>query len=158
MQTETDLETQLASLADLKIKNLRIQWRKFYRSHPPPSISRDLLVRAIAFKIQEQHLGGLTNRTKRKLRSHATALEGKKEYTRNPSIELKPGAKLVREWHGHTYWVLVLEEGFEYDSHRYATLSQIAQKITGTHWSGPRFFGLKRPTRSFVNQTEVCHE
>jgi len=74
---------------------------------------------------------------------------------RGPEIMLKPGAHLVREWHGNTYRVLVLEDGFEYGGHQYPTLSKIAREITGTHWSGPRFFGLKRPSKPFATQTGV---
>ena len=55
---------------------------------------------------------------------------------------LKPGARLVREWHGRTHTVTVTEDGFEYAGTVYASLSTIAKKITGAHWSGPRFFGV----------------
>jgi hypothetical protein len=57
---------------------------------------------------------------------------------------MKPGLRLVREWRGETHTVLVLEDGFEWNGNRRRSLSAIAREITGTHWSGPRFFGLKR--------------
>jgi hypothetical protein len=60
---------------------------------------------------------------------------------------LKPGSTLVRAWHGETHTVLVLEDGFEHQGRRYASLSQIARLVTGAHWSGPRFFGLRRASR-----------
>jgi len=149
MQPTTEFEAQLTSLTDLNKDKLQIQWRKLYRTHPPPSISRDLLVRAVAFKLQEQIHGGLTNRTRRKLRSWTSTMEEDGKQTRGLKIMLKPGASFVREWHGNTYRVLVLDEGFEYDGRRYTTLTKIALQITGTHWSGPRFFGLKRPAKPF---------
>ena len=69
----------------------------------------------------------------------------------NGSIEpddgpnLRPGARLVREWRGRTHTIQVTEDGFEYDGKPYSSLSKIAHAITGAHWSGPRFFGLNRP-------------
>lgn len=63
----------------------------------------------------------------------------------------KPGARLVREWHGRTHTVTVTEDGFEYAGMTYASLTKIARKITGTHWSGPRFFGLLRSKASQIN-------
>ena len=62
-------------------------------------------------------------------------------------LRLKPGSKLMREWRGRTHTVLVLEDGFEHDGKRFASLTQIAHAVTGTHWSGPRFFGLIRSQR-----------
>ena len=59
-----------------------------------------------------------------------------------PSLSLKPGARLVREWGGRTHTVTVTEDGFEYAGTSYPSLTKIAKKITGAHWSGPRFFGL----------------
>ncbi len=155
MQTTTDIEVQLTSLAELDMDKLWTQWRQLYRTNSPPSISRDLLIQAVAFKIQEQRLGSLSNRAKRTLRSWTTTMEQDGKQTRGSEIMLKPSAKLVREWHGNTYRVLVLEDGFEYSGHRYPTLNKIAREITGTHWSGPRFFGFKRPSKPFATQTGV---
>jgi Protein of unknown function (DUF2924) len=59
-----------------------------------------------------------------------------------PSLSLKSGARLVREWSGRTHTVTVTEEGFEHAGANYPSLTKIAKKITGAHWSGPRFFGL----------------
>ena len=66
-----------------------------------------------------------------------------------PAVRLKPGTTLVREWHGRTHTVLVLADGgFEHEGRRYPSLTRLARAITGAHWSGPRFFGLRRGTRS----------
>jgi Protein of unknown function (DUF2924) len=57
---------------------------------------------------------------------------------------LKPGTKLVREWHGHVHTVDVLDDGFAYQGECYPSLTRVARRITGVQWSGPVFFGLKR--------------
>ena len=66
----------------------------------------------------------------------------------DPGVVLKTGAKLVREWGGHTHTVLVRENGFEYEGQRYRSLTVIAERITGAHWSGPRFFGVTKRARA----------
>jgi hypothetical protein len=140
----SEVATQLAALADLDAAKLRAEWRRLYRTTPPRRLSRDLLIRAIAYKLQERALGGLRKTTLRKLRSLAQRLDAEGERALDPGHSLKCGAKLVREWGGETHSVLVLEAGFEYRGTRYRSLSQIARLITRAHWSGPRFFALNR--------------
>ena len=137
-------ETEIAALGGLETDRLRFEWRRLYGTEPPPRLSRDLLRRAVAYKIQERTHGGLAQATKRRLRSLARELERNGHSAFNPGISLKPGARLVRKWHGKTHTVIVLEEGFEHDGCRYRSLTQIAKRITGVHWSGPRFFGLAK--------------
>ena len=96
---------------------------------------------------------GLSAATKRKLRTFAEQLESGDGNAFDPGIVLKPGAKLVREWGGDTYVVIALEDGFEFDGRRYRSLTKIAREITGAHWSGPRFFNLKRKPQPFAEQT-----
>ena len=67
----------------------------------------------------------------------------------DPGGVLKTGATLVRQWRGHTHTVLVGDDGFEYDGQRYRSLTVIAERITGAHWSGPRFFGVRKRVRTF---------
>jgi hypothetical protein len=122
---------------------LRREWRRLYRSHPPLHIRRDLLVLAIAWKLQEKVHGGLTAAQKRRLAGIAEELRKNGDLSAGPAIRLKPGLRLVREWRGETHDVLVLEDGFEWNGRRCHSLSAIAWEITGTRWSGPRFFGLK---------------
>jgi hypothetical protein len=66
-----------------------------------------------------------------------------------PTLWLKTGATLVRQWRGHTHTVLAREDGFEYEGECYRSLTVIAERITGAHWSGPRFFGLTKRARAF---------
>ena len=138
-----NLSEKLAALENLDAVGLRAEWRRLYRSHPPLHIRRDLLVLAIAWKLQEKVYGGLTAAQKRRLAGIAEELRKNGDLSAGPAIRMKPGLRLVREWRGETHDVLVLEEGFEWNGERRRSLSSIAWEITGTRWSGPRFFGLK---------------
>ena len=149
----TDSENGITTLPGMETRALRAQWRKFYRTEPPIRLSRDLLIRGIAHQIQERTQGGLTQSTKRKLRTLARKLKAEGHASFAPGLSLKPGAMLVRGWHSRTHTVIVLEDGFQYDGRRYRSLTKIAREITGAHWSGPRFFGLK-DTKPSIERTE----
>jgi hypothetical protein len=129
--------------AGASLDKLRREWRRLYRCKPP-RISRDLLFRGIAYRRQELELGGLGRRTRRKLKTLAKMFRTKGRVAPDPGLSLKPGTRLVREWHGRTHTVTVTEDGFEHAGLTYPSLTTIAKKITGAHWSGPRFFGLVR--------------
>jgi hypothetical protein len=139
----------LSRLLTLEIGELRQQWRGLYKTQAPPNLSRELLVRAVAHRMQELALGGLRPEPRRQLLRIAQQFKQTGEATIRTRPELKPGTRLMREWQGRTYDVLVLEGGFSCQNTRYRSLSAIARKITGTAWSGPLFFGLKpnRPVR-----------
>jgi Protein of unknown function (DUF2924) len=92
--------------------------------------------------VQEQAYGGLSRRAKRILHQLADKPAALGNAAFDPGASLKPGIRLMREWRGRTYSVVVHEKGFDYDGRRYRSLTQIAKEITGAHWSGPRFFGL----------------
>jgi hypothetical protein len=126
---------ELAVSTGASLDALRREWRRLYCGEPP-RISRDLLIRGIGYRLQES--------TRRKLKTLAKMFETTGRVAPDPGLSLKPGARLVREWHGRTHTVTVNEDGFEYAGLSYPSLTKIAKKITGTHWSGPRFFGLKR--------------
>jgi len=147
-----DLSQKLTALAELDTTALRREWRRLYRSHPPLHIRRDLLVLAIAWKLQEKVYGGLTAAQKRKLAGIAEELKKNGDLSGSPAIRMKPGLRLVREWRGETHTVLVLEDGFEWNGKRRRSLSTIAREITGTRWSGPLFFGLKRRPMPFSGE------
>jgi hypothetical protein len=125
------------------LDELRTEWRQLYCCEPP-RISRDLLLRGIAYRRQELEHGGFGKTTGRKLKTLAKMFRTTGRVGPDPGLALKPGARLVREWHGRTHTVTVTEDGFEYAGTGYASLTKIAKKITGAHWSGPRFFGLVR--------------
>src|SRR6185437_11251928 len=112
----------------------------------PPRISRDLLMRAVAYRLQELEFGGLPKWARQSLAGATANSQPSKrnEGTSKPAEpRLKPGARLVREWRGRTHTVMALDDGFEFEGRLYRSLTQIAREITGAHWSGPRFFGLK---------------
>jgi hypothetical protein len=137
-------EPAAPSLAtDSSLDELRSEWRRLYRSEPP-KISRDLLVRGIGYSLQEIQHGGLSKATRRKLQTLAKMFRATGWVAPDPGLSLKPGARLVREWHGRTHTVTVTEDGFEYAGANYPSLTKITKRITGAHWSGPRFFGLVR--------------
>ncbi|HUU65863.1 MAG TPA: DUF2924 domain-containing protein [Methyloceanibacter sp.] len=125
------------------LDELRREWRRLYHSEPP-RISRELLVRGIGYRIQELQHGGLGKTTRRKLKTLAKMFRTDGRVAPDPGLSLKPGARLVREWHGRTHTVTVTENGFEYAGASYPSLTKVAKKITGAHWSGPRFFGFVR--------------
>jgi hypothetical protein len=142
-----DMALKLERLKQLSSDGLRTEWRRFYRSEPPPRIGRDLMIRAVAHKMQEQAFGGLKGPVKRKLKALMETIGSGKCTGVAGAAVLKPGMRLMREWRGQRYDVLILDSGFEYRGRTYQSLTAIAGEITGTHWSGPRFFGLKRPTK-----------
>jgi len=153
----TDIEKALAALPGIPTRELQVRWRTCYRAEPPVRLSRDLLIRGVAYKIQEHAQGGLSPSTKRKLRILTETLKAEGHATLDPGLRIKPGVKLVREWRNRTHTVIVREDGFDYDGRRYRSLSQIAQAITGAHWSGPRFFGL-RNAKTSVNGRGERHD
>ena len=126
---------------DASLEELRQEWRRLYH-RDPPRLSRDLLIRSLGYRLQELQCGGLSNSTRRQLKTLGKMFRTEGRVAPNPGLSLKPGARLVREWHGRTHTVTVTEDGFEYAGENYPSLTKIAQKITGAHWSGPRFFGL----------------
>jgi hypothetical protein len=140
---QDELAQRIAALNDLTAPQLREEWRRLYRGQPP-RLSRDLLIRSIAYRIQEIAYGGLSKATQRKLDALTRELGRKGSIAVTPDLSLRPGARLVREWRGRTHTVMVTTEGFEYAGKAFASLSKIAHIITGAHWSGPRFFGLLR--------------
>jgi hypothetical protein len=118
-----------------------------HHTGPPLGLSRDLIIRGLADKLQERAHGGPSRELLRRLQTLAGELE-KGALSFNPSIVLKTGATLVRQWRGRTHTALVREDGFEYEGRRYRSLTVIAEQITGAHWSGPRFFGLTKRARA----------
>ena len=138
-----NLDAQLAALTTMSSAQLRAEWVRVYPSAAPP-LTADLLARGIAWRLQERVHGGLTKPVVRELQRHKRELDaGGSVSTSVYKGRIKPGTRLVREWGGASHHVLVLESGFHYRERRYTSLSQVARDITGAHWSGPRFFGLR---------------
>lgn len=129
------LADQLARLATLSPAELRQEWQRLYRTDTP-SLSPDLLRFGLAHRMQEKVLGALSPKATRALNRIAAG----KEPTASPA---KAGTQLVRSWNGRTISVETLDNGFLFEERTYASLSAIAREVTGAHWSGPRFFGLR---------------
>jgi hypothetical protein len=134
---------ELALLAQSPIAVLRAHWRGEFHSEPPPAFGPDLLRRSLAYKLQRDVYGGLSAATLRELDRLAAAIEKSPTARVTLPRRIKPGSVLVRDWKGKSHRVTVLARGFEYDARAYESLSEIARKITGTRWNGPRFFGLR---------------
>lgn len=137
-----DIAVDIARLEILEIDELREEWRRLHQTPPPKRLSRDILLRGVTYKLQENALGGLAKTTLRKLHGSSAGGSWSPE-KRRPRVSFKPGTRFVREWHGVTHTVVILTDGVEWRGQRYRSLSVVAREITGAHWSGPRFFGLK---------------
>ena len=144
----TEVERQIAGLANRSTQDLRVAWRQLHRTGPPLGLSRDLLIRALADQLQERAGGGSRRALLRRLQTLAGEFE--KGLSFDSGIVLKTGTTLVRQWRGHAHTVLVREDGFEYQGECYRSLTVVAERITGAHWSGPRFFGLTKKEGDLV--------
>ena len=139
----SQVSDRLAVLAELSLADLRLEWRRLFRADPP-RLSRDLMVRAVAYRLQEIVQGGRSKATQRRLMTLTAEFETGGRIAPPPATKIKPGSRLVREWHGRTHTVCVIDDGFEFQGKTYRSLTKIALHITGAQWSGPRFFGLTK--------------
>jgi hypothetical protein len=137
------LSRKLAALRSLPIKEMKQQWRSLYSSEPPHRVSRELLTRAVAYRIQEQALGGLKPSTRRLLERLASDARSGRPLKLSSCAPASAGTVLMRDWQGITHEVKVLDRGVLYKRKRYRSLSEVARLITGSRWSGPLFFGLR---------------
>ena len=137
------LAGEIATLQSLDVEQLKARWRTLYKSEAPARFSRDLLIGAVAYRMQEQVLGGLKRATRRLFQRAAANAHARRPLKLAPVRTLEPGAVLIREWGGIKHRVVVLESGFSFRGKRYRSLSELARLITGSRWSGPLFFGLK---------------
>jgi len=140
---------QITDLDRLDVAALRKRWRALYGTEPPATYRRRHLARRLAYRIQELAFGGMPDETKARLRLVADENPiggGPKRRDRRVRRRNVPvaGTRLIREWHGRRYEVMVLRDGFEFEGLRYRSLTAVARAITGAHHSGPRFFGLRQ--------------
>ena len=131
------IAAEIDRIRSLRADALRWQWRLVFGRVPPPGLSKNLLGRIIAARLQERAFGGLDRDSLRFLESLA-------RHERPARRQLKPGTVLVREYRGRRHIVTTLHDGFDWQGMTYRSLSAIARAITGTAWSGPRFFALQR--------------
>jgi len=132
----TNIDQQIVSLETMSSDELRDKWRRLTAS-PVPRISPSLLRLALAYEIQAKALGGLSRATQQKLDQIANA--------KTKTTVAPPGTRLVREWNGKLHVVTIDEQKvIHWNEKRWNSLSEVAREITGTRWSGPAFFGLKK--------------
>jgi hypothetical protein len=133
-----DLATEIAALATLSAPALRGRWATTFGRPAPRRLSRQVLLRALTWHLQADRFGGVSASSRRRL-----ADGGRSEQAPRAAVTVTPGTTLLRDWQGETHRVEVLADGFRWRGERYRSLSVIATRITGTRWSGPRFFGLR---------------
>ena len=139
------LDIEISRLRDLDVGALRARWQTVFRRQPPPHLLRHLLFRMLAYRLQADQLGDLDGDSRRLL-DDAVSPEAAGQRAVDGSrmtAEVRPGTKLAREWNGQMHRIAVLAEGFAWNGKTYPSLSKIAFAITGTRWSGPKFFGLR---------------
>jgi hypothetical protein len=145
-QQRARLETEVAGLYNLDLHQLRALW--FERlGRIPKHQSVELIRRRLAYELQTKALGGLSLDVRRRLQRFHQAFAANPHFVPLPAGHLAVGTTLTKVWRGKTYKVDVLAEGFEFDSTFYGSLSQIAERISGTKRSGPAFFGFREMPR-----------
>ena len=156
---KTSIEDEIAQLRDLDLKGLRVRWRNAFGKPAPEHLTRYLLFRTIAYRLQADRLGDLDAETLKVLQRAAgrkvAASAVAKDLARLDQRRFAPppGTVLVREWDRKSHRVMVMPDGFAWNGETFDSLSEIAFAITGTKWNGPRFFGL-RDRRPQINAGE----
>jgi len=145
------LTREIAALAGASRPDLTRRWCVLYDIEHPRRVSRELLRRAIAYRLQELALGGLKPTTLRLLARVAADASARRPIALSPVPILVPGTVLLRNWHGTEHQVIVRDHGVEFQGRQYQSLSQVARRITGSKWSGPLFFGLKQRAQQVAN-------
>jgi len=140
------LDNEIARLRGLDVRQLRARWHTVFRRRAPPHLPRHLLFHILAYRLQADRLGELDADSRRlldRIGSWASdEIDRLVADLNRPRTELKRGTLLTREWEGHPQRVMVLPDGFSWNGTTYPSLSKVAFAITGTRWSGPRFFGI----------------
>jgi len=137
---------QVTALRRTPLVTLRERWKALFGRDAPASYRPEQLVRRLAWRVQEVHYGGLSQKAQDALRRVAAEDDlagGRPRAPRRPAGALAPGTRLVRSWGGADHVITATADGgYEYAGKRYRTLTAVAKAITGQHVSGPRFFGL----------------
>jgi hypothetical protein len=138
------LEAEIRRLPDLSLAELRDRWKALHGNRAPQSLRRNFLARAVAYQMQVEAYGGLSNSTKRRLREIAEAVRRGNPDVAGVARKIRPGTQMIRQWQNTTHVVTTTSDGFEWNGKSYKSLSAIAKQITGTNWNGYVFFGIKR--------------
>jgi hypothetical protein len=150
----TDTSAQIAELHQLPMRDLRDRWRALIGADPP-RYNRSFFVRRLAYRLQELAYGGLSQAARARMNELLTqagcneigASRPRKQVTSGRRELPVAGTRLIREWNGQPHEVTAVPGGFAYRGRRYRSLTAIAELITGTHWNGPSFFGVRASAR-----------
>ena len=140
--SEPTIAARLVALQNMNTEELRALWKKL-NDKPAPHLDLRILRQRLGMRIQELALGGVTDKTKHRLKNASKHSEHKKVAKNSRAVKPPLGTVLTKEFNGETHRVIVTPLGFEYQGETYKSLSRVANQITGTNWSGPLFFGLK---------------
>ena len=138
------MDELLEQLEGMNRQELKEFWTERFGDEAPQLQATELFRRCTAWRLQEEKFGGLSTATKRRLRDLVDACKRDAEYRPSASPKTQTGTILTREWKGRMHKVQVKPDGFQYNGTHYKGLSKIAREITGTRWSGPLFFGLRK--------------
>jgi Protein of unknown function (DUF2924) len=139
------LSEQIAALPSLNKAQLLAIWAEHFSTDPPSKLRKELMVPVLAYRMQEKEFGGLSHAARRRLRDVASSLRTDKPSQERPDSAPQNGTRLLRVWRGETHEAIATGSGYEYRGQTYSSLSKIAREITGTQWSGPLFFGVRKP-------------
>jgi len=143
----TTIDVEIVRLRNLDVEQLQSRWQNVFGRRPHPNLPRHLLFRVLAYRLQADHLGDLDGESQRLL-DRSVSPEDAGQRAVRLTADLRAGTVLAREWNGQMQRVAVLADGFAWNGKTYPSLSKVAFAITGTRWSGPRFFGLRdKPSR-----------
>jgi hypothetical protein len=137
------LTGKIAALEDKPMKELQNIW-ELYFNEPPISKNKEFLVSRIAYRMQELFYGGLSRETEKDLSLMVKDIANNKPARERTSAIPVAGTKIIREYRGIEYQITIKPDGFEFQGLTYKNLTIVAEKITGTHTSGPAFFGLRK--------------
>jgi hypothetical protein len=139
------LSKQIATLPSLNKAQLLAIWAENFSKDPPENLRKELMVPVLAYRMQEREFGGLSHAARRRLHEVAASIRTDRPSQERPDSAPQTGTRLLRVWRGETHEVIATGSGYEYRGQTYSSLSKIAREITGTRWSGPLFFGVRKP-------------
>lgn len=151
---DLDIDRQIAQIEVMSLTELRAAWLARFRTEPPKLKGRDFYVRVLCFRVQAERYGDHSPDVKRKFRYLASLLAKDPKAALFPNPRPKAGLVLTRTFRGTVHQVLVQTEGFLYQGRVFATLSEVARHITGTNWSGPRFFGIHARVQRQIREAQ----
>jgi hypothetical protein len=139
----TDITEQIQQLPSLRRDQLISIWNQHFHAPPPKTLRKELMVSLLSYRIQEKAFGGLSLQARNRLKQIAAGLAKGPRSTKQV-VSPEEGTRILRQWHGEMHEVRCTDEGLFYRGEQYSSLSKIAFVITGTKWSGPAFFGVKK--------------